>query len=153
MYILQIGECNCSFCTHIYICIYYRLGSVIVVSALVWVYVCFLIRTLLFSHIKEITTFCCLSYICMSVGLFRSFHCRALLKSPTGMCLYLIYSGQGLHCRRTCQVNLDIFESPIDFQSGSRTINATSDPEFMKYKSVLNLISDGCQLHIHTRSL
>ena len=83
---------------------------VILFFALVWVYVCFLIKTLFFSPLKEITVF---------------------------------LSGQSLHCRRTCQVALDIFGSLIDFKYGSRTINATNDPEFMKYKSVLNVVSDG----------
>ena len=53
---------------------------------------------------------------------FHSVHCRALLRIPTWVCLYLIYSGQGL--------------------CWCRTINATNDTEFMKYKSVLNVMND-----------
>ena len=53
---------------------------------------------------------------------FHSVHWRDLLRIPTRVCLYLIYSGQGL--------------------CWCRVINATNDPEFMTYKLVLGTLDD-----------
>ena len=84
-------------------------------SAQVWVYACFLSPILLFFPIKTnncISVVYHISYGKEYVLYFDSVHCRVLLRIPTWVCLYLIYSGQGL-----CWY---------------RAINATNDPEFMK---------------------
>ena len=55
---------------------------------------------------------------------FHSVHCRALLRIPTWVCLYFIYSGHGL--------------------CWCRAFSATDGHEFIKYTTMLNVACDKC---------